>query len=147
MQQCRCAATCSAIPCRANPTTHDTDAPRSCCDSQVAYCRILEIRTLNGKTQHPRWSVKAGDASLSAVVVLPFVPGAGGEWRVDRVAAGVVLVPLLSLGREVIVEELRDQSYKFKLHPEIAGGPLLQAICLDRTMFRANVMHAVHKRT
>ena len=85
--------------------------------------------------------MKSADASLSSVVVLPFLPIAdSAKWRVDRAAAGVALVPMLSLGRKVDVLELANDMYQFNQLQDAAGGPFLRILCLDETMFRADAM-------
>ena len=120
---------------------------------------MLEIRKLNGKTQHPRWSVAASDASICTAVVLPFVheedemttEEQDGQWRVDRSIAPPILVPMLSLGRKVeaTVQQHTQPAhtkytFTFPTPPDPqAGGPLLRSICIDPTMFSADAMLAV----
>ena len=112
---------------------------------------MLEIRKLNGKTRHPRWSVRASDASLGTAVVLPFVPaGTAGCWKVDRCIAPPTEVPMLSFGRLVnIAENLNpagSRTYAFAASPPPhAGGPKLRPICIDASMFNGNAMHASSK--
>ena len=116
---------------------------------QVGYCRLIEIRKLNGKTPHPRWSVTASDASLCTAVVLPFVPAeADGCCEVNRNIAPPLLVPMLSFGRQVSISENPNQSegktYTVAASPPpYAGGPKLRSICIDPSMFSADAMHAV----
>ena len=63
---------------------------------------------------------------------------------VDRKRAGPVLVPLLSLGKHVDVAVHEGQQYTFSAPEQEAGGPFLRAMCLDETMFRADVMLAAN---
>ena len=106
----------------------------------MGHCRVIELRKLNEKTQHPRWSVSAKDASLCTAVVLPFVAHGEGQWQVDRTTAGVVLVPLLSLGREVNLLLQSQSKYTLGVPGRDAGGPQLHSMYMSHTDFSGSAM-------
>ena len=115
---------------------------------RVGYARVLELRKLNGKRRVPRLSVRAAQASVCSAVVLPLVEVSSGRWATNRATAPPVLVPLLSLGRQVVaVAEDGEPSGTFSLGTAdvAAGGQLLQAMSLTPELFKAAAMQAVVK--
>ena len=97
---------------------------------RVGYACVLELRKLNGKRRVPRLSVRANDASRCSAVILPLVER-GGRWVADRSVARPVLVPLLSLGRQVVASEgggASAGSYAIAADAQAAGGPALHTM-------------------
>ena len=117
---------------------------------RVGYVRIMELRKLNGKRRQLRESIVANDASLASAVVLPLVKLPGNVWVTDCSKARPVLVPVLSLGRRMVANEMAATSnaacgLKLTAAAVPAGGPQLQRATLSSAMFAAAAMIEVSK--
>ena len=87
----------------------------------------------------PRLSVRAKDASCCSAVILPLVER-DGRWVADHCIASPVLVPLLSLGRHVVVTEGSGAcagSFSVATADLAAGGPQLHTTYLTEDLFEA----------
>ena len=83
----------------------------------------------------PRLSVAAADATRCSAVVQPLVK-CGSQWQANSVKAPPVLVPVASLGRNVVMG-IRLNTVTLSA---AAGGPALSRASLTVELFAASVM-------
>ena len=113
---------------------------------RVGYARVLELRKLNGKKRVPRLGVRASSASVCSAVVQPLVEMSPGRWVADCSRAVPVIVPLLSLGQQMVASAASaDGAFSLGAAGVAGRGHALRTMCPEPELFEAAAMLAVEK--